>query len=251
MSAPSADIYLINLNIEDKTLQAELSLLNAEEQAQAQRYLFPHLRRRHIAVHSALRRILARYTGDDPQALQIAKGTYGKPYLPRHRRLAFNLSHSGDWALLGISAGPPESAPVKLGIDLEYYRSSTSFAKISERHFTASERASLPPVQSPKYPQEFLRLWTRKEAVTKCLGTGLRTPLRDFSAPLNRDPAQVEWHTPQTTAGLTVQNIDVSRIIPPADEPCCLASLCSDRGALEYRIIIYGDAPPFSKSANS
>ena len=226
MSVPSADIYIIDLWLDEKQTESELRLLNA---------VFPRLRRRYIAAQSALRRLLAQYTGNDPQSLPIAKGTYGKPYLPQQPHIAFNLSHSEDLALLAVCAGQSPADRINLGIDLEYYRRSPIFIKISSRYVTESERASLPPFQSPAFTGEFLRLWTRKEAVTKCLGTGLHTSLRDFSSPLNQNPARVQWNNPALSARLTVQDIDISPLLPAA-ESAFLASLCSDQAALNCKI---------------
>ena len=248
MTAPVIDIYAIDLSMEDGLLQREQSLLSKEEQAQAQRYVLPQLSRRYTAAHTALRRILGKYARTDPRQLAIAKGPYGKPYLPQHPHIAFNLSHSEDLALIAVTAGSTADNPIRLGIDLEYCRRSPAFTKISGRYFTDAERAELPSWQSPEFAKEFLRLWTGKEAVTKCLGTGLRTPLRDFGIHFReKQNAQVQWHISPEPARLFVREIDLSPCLnnmkqgekPGQVPPMYLASLCSGAAGFDYKLNRY------------
>lgn len=222
-------------------MTAELRLLSTEEQAQAQRYVLPHLRRRYAAAHSAMRRILAQYASSDPRQLIIAKESYGKPYLPQMPNLAFNLTHSENLALLAVFPNKEAGSQISLGIDLEFYRCSPTFSKISARWFTTAERTALPLPLSPHFPEEFLRQWTRKEAVTKCLGTGLRTPLSSFSALLSSRPEQIQWHIQPEPAQLFVQDINLAllRTGQPYAAPTYIASLCSSAGALEYQLKRY------------
>ena len=245
MTAPVIDIYAVDLSMEDGPLQRGLRLLSKEEQAQVQRYVLPQLSRRYTAAHTALRRILAEYAQTGPERLDIAKGPYGKPYLPQHPHIAFNLSHSENLALIAVTAGSTADNPIRLGIDLEYCRRSPAFIKISGRYFTDAERAELPSWQSPEFAKEFLRLWTGKEAVTKCLGTGLRTPLRDFSLPSGKTQnAQILWHIKPEPARLYLRRIDLDSCPVPREQTpqTYLASLCSDTVPINCTLNIYSFA---------
>ncbi|HEV2726651.1 MAG TPA: hypothetical protein VGV34_00060 [Solirubrobacterales bacterium] len=102
------------------------------------------------ASATALREVLAVYLGEDPELIRLEKGEHGKPRLADSpRRLEFNLSHSGELALVAVS-GEHE-----VGVDVERVR--------------------------PKRGEAFYRRWACHEAHVKCLGTGLlrarRVPL--------------------------------------------------------------------------
>lgn len=82
---------------------------------------------------------------------------HGKPYLEHGP--CFSISHSGGIAVLAVSEDG-------IGADIEKLR--TPNMRIVKRFF--SEEEAVPAMLSPK---SFTRLWTRKEAVLKLLGTGL------------------------------------------------------------------------------
>jgi 4'-phosphopantetheinyl transferase len=102
-------------------------------------------RRRWVATRWALRNVLGRYLGRDPAAIELRFGKRGKPMLAESDALLrFNLSHSGELALIAISDQR------EVGIDVQLLRSR---------------------------PAEFYADWTRREAIAKCHGTGLWAPL--------------------------------------------------------------------------
>lgn len=91
---------------------------------------------------------------------EIARTAHGKPYVV-DGSLHFNVSHSGDYALIAVS---PE-APV--GADIQQHRDRTRWQALAERFFAPEEAASLQSLD------DFYRLWVTKEAVLKALGTGI------------------------------------------------------------------------------
>jgi 4'-phosphopantetheinyl transferase len=104
-------------------------------------------RGRWIAARWALRGVLGRYLRQDPAGIELRTGSLGKPMLAeKGESLRFNLSHSGDLALVAIARGR------EVGVDVE---------RIGAR--TAG----------------FYADWTRREATAKCFGTGLGAPLPD------------------------------------------------------------------------
>ena len=76
-------------------------LLNDDETHRANRFYFPRHQRRFTLAHAILRLILCRYTSIPPKDLIFQHNDHGKPELI-HSPLTFNLSHSGDWALLAV-----------------------------------------------------------------------------------------------------------------------------------------------------
>lgn len=96
-------------------LQNTYQLLNSEEQARADRYYFSRHKRRFSIARTVMRVILARYLNVYPEYIKFTYNAHGKPEVINSARLQFNLSHSGDLALLAVGKGFP------MGVDIEKY----------------------------------------------------------------------------------------------------------------------------------
>jgi 4'-phosphopantetheinyl transferase len=137
-----------------------------------------------------LRLILGRYLDAPPASLMFAADDNGRPFLAGERSgLHFNLSHSGDVALIAL-------AHAAVGVDVERIKEMSDFMKIARKHFAASELESLQRVAAEEQPKAFHRIWTRKEAFVKATGLGLRFPLNAFSTGSATEPPSlmVEGH---------------------------------------------------------
>lgn len=89
-----------------------------------------------------LRRVLAVYLDEEPRRIRLERGEHGKPRLADPQgRLRFNLSHSGEIALVAVSG------ELEVGVDVERVR--------------------------PKREEAFYWRWACHEAQVKCLGVGL------------------------------------------------------------------------------
>jgi phosphopantetheinyl transferase len=107
-------------------------------------------RRRWTAARWALRGVLGRYLELDPTEVGLSVGEHGKPLLADPEApLRFNLSHSGELALVAVASEH------EVGVDVEW---------IGKRR-----------------PASFYADWSRHEAIVKCHGTGLGRPLPDRS----------------------------------------------------------------------
>jgi 4'-phosphopantetheinyl transferase len=122
----------------------------------------PDKKRRRQLAHVAERQILGEYLGVAPDALEFDREPGGKPVL-RGAELQFNLSHSGERALLAISGGLP------VGVDIQAPHPTTAKPWFARRICTEREYEHVMPDADPG---ELLRLWTRKEAVIKARGEG-------------------------------------------------------------------------------
>ncbi len=147
---------------------------SAEEHARAGRLRRAGDGARYLAAHGALRLILAGYVGHDPQDLQFETGRWGKPSLVGGT-LQFNLSHSGALALIAVAHGRP------VGVDVERRRPIAEVEGIVGRICTPRERAVLDALPPSERHDAFLALWTRKEALAKMSGEGIRVLARDAS----------------------------------------------------------------------
>lgn len=115
-----------------------------------------------------LRRVLSRYLDRAPEEVRLANGEHGKPRLAEESdRLAFNLSHSGEIALVAVSRGR------EVGVDVERVRPERDLVALAERALAPEAAAAVREAAEPERARLFYELWTRHEARLKCLGIGL------------------------------------------------------------------------------
>jgi 4'-phosphopantetheinyl transferase len=159
-------------------------LLSAEEQTRAERFRLAMHRNRFVVARATLRFLLGSLLGEAPQTLPLLVGHDGKPYLPGYP-LHFNLSHSGDLAIVGVSRSR------RLGIDVEEIRPLSDITHLAQ-NFTEQESRRFQPDAVPQLPpRSFFECWTRKEAVMKATGKGLSLSLRGFTVSFYPDPEVV------------------------------------------------------------
>jgi 4'-phosphopantetheinyl transferase len=173
---PDVDVWIVHLDAE-----IEWPPPTAGEADRAARFVSEPLRRRYLRSHAALRAILRNYTSAPPD---FALGEHGKPYLAAEPALQFNLSHSGELALVAVAR------EIEIGVDVEHFRPMRDCMAIAERFFPPLEAAALAEVPAEHREVEFHRRWTRIEARLKATGIGLygasAEPEGDWSVvPLN------------------------------------------------------------------
>ncbi len=163
-------IWRINLNSSESQLQFFRETLSSDEIARAQRFYFPEHRQRFIAGRGTLRAILGQYLGIDPKQVEFEYQPRGKPLLAAKfadKGLLFNLSHSQDLALCGVSYQN------QIGVDLEYIRTMSDLESLAKRFFSFKEYEYLRLFSPQEQQQIFFRYWTCKEAYLKATGDGL------------------------------------------------------------------------------
>ncbi|MGQ9830602.1 MAG: 4'-phosphopantetheinyl transferase family protein [Thermochromatium sp.] len=130
-------------------------------------------RERYLRALAGLNRVLATYLGRSPAQIRIARHSTGKPYLAgTDCWLSFSFSHSGDLALVAVSAG--EEAAV--GVDCEQIRPRVNTLAIARRLFDPETVAELEALSESRRLERFYRAWTALEADVKCDGRGLLRP---------------------------------------------------------------------------
>lgn len=174
MTRVRLDVWLVRTN-ETRPDTAALALeeLDGRERERAERFVATGDRLRYLAAHIALRRVLALHTGTAPGDLRFTRATcprcggpHGRPELavgtpPVH----FSLSHSHGRVLIAVAAAP-------VGADIQRSPGGgTVEACLPALH--PAERAEVERRPASARPAEFGRLWTRKEAYLKGIGTGL------------------------------------------------------------------------------
>jgi 4'-phosphopantetheinyl transferase len=146
-------------------VMGEPELLDDGERARAGRFRTDDLARTFIAAHTALRRVLGWFTGQDPGRLGFDHTPAGKPSLT-DRAAAFNLSHSGTHALIAVATSG------RLGVDVEHDTRDLD-PHLAQRLLAPQETAVFARLPPAARPAALLRTWTRKEAVLKAIGLGL------------------------------------------------------------------------------
>ena len=144
------------------------AVLSRDEILRAGSFAFGVDRDRFIAAHGALRMVLALYLVADPQSLEFRTGPMGKPSLVQtFTDLRFNLSHSGDLALIAVTRGR------EVGVDVERMQRDINLDPIVEHYFEPDEVWDLRTAPPHERATRFFDLWTRKEACLKAGGSGL------------------------------------------------------------------------------
>lgn len=161
------DVWCVPLDLDEASLLSLQRLLSEDELVRAERFRVEKPKERFIAGRGYLRTILSRYLNEKPEDLRFEYTRYGKPFLkgkpgPKGiSRICFNLSHSGDLALYGVSRGR------EIGVDVEKIRTDWDFMKMAERFFSPSEVHALKSLPEDQRILGFFNCWTRKEAYFK------------------------------------------------------------------------------------
>jgi len=178
------DLWRVSLKLEPAAVPGAESTLSADESQRAAKFHFDKDRHRFIASHVALRNVLSRYLDREPQQIDFTVGEYGKPAITSDINLEFNLSHSGNYALITVAREH------KVGIDVERFRQDMETDKIARRFFSEKENSELMGLPLEQKLIGFFNCWTRKEAYIKAHGLGLSLPLDSFDVSLTpNEPA--------------------------------------------------------------
>jgi 4'-phosphopantetheinyl transferase len=207
-------VWHLPLCLERPAPDRDWALLSPAEVERAARLRQPADRVRSVCTRAALRRLLGEWLGIPASQVPLAVGPHGRPRLGADTEgdgqgrgdapgwdadggPDFNISHSGECALIALADGG-----LSVGVDVEWRCVGTSPSAMPVRS------GPLPPGGSPAAtvasdedaraleslvlsPREqavcaamrpaFNTLWTAKEAVLKCLGVGVAEHLRDVS----------------------------------------------------------------------
>jgi 4'-phosphopantetheinyl transferase len=126
-------------------------------------------------VRSLLKRILSEKTGMEIQQLKFEQNNYGKLSCPKVPDLHFSLSHTDDAFVLAFSTAGD------IGVDIESLNRKLSIDKLESLLFTENEIKGFRSLTDTFEKQrKFIDVWTKKEAITKCLGLTLQQGMEGF-----------------------------------------------------------------------
>jgi 4'-phosphopantetheinyl transferase len=172
--------------------RADVSVLDEREQKRAAKFVRDVDRHSYLTAHIALRYLLGRHLGLPPGEVTFVReacpncgASHGRPALSgAEPAVQFSLSHGGDLVLVGVAATP-------VGVDVE---------EVPEVQVAADRTARLHPAEqheiaaAPRPELAFARVWTRKEAYLKGIGTGLsRGLVTDYLGAAGLAPLPDGW----------------------------------------------------------
>ena len=165
-----------------------IEVLDEAERDRAGRFRFELDRARFVARRAFLRRVLAGYLGLRAGDIHYRLTEHRRPELDPRCGVTFSTSHADGLAVVAVARRP------RLGLDVERIRIVPNVAQLADGVLSAAERASVQPLEEPRRSEAFLRLWTRKEAYAKALGTGLSMSLDalDLGGPRPRMPGTAD-----------------------------------------------------------
>ncbi len=146
------------------TVDDKLHWLAPQERQRADRFRVEHARKSYILAHALKRYCLSRYLKLSPQALSFSVGEKGKPRCDHPRAPYFNISHTDNCVVLGLSSF------AEVGVDVEAIDRQTSLG-LSAQVLSVSQQQQLARADDPQ--QMLMLFWTQKEAISKSLGLGL------------------------------------------------------------------------------
>lgn len=181
-SESTLDLWLVRLGPVDGAAQ---SVLSADEVERAARQ-HPLGGSTFAASRVALRSVLSRYVGREPESLGFRYGEHGRPALGDDSGIDFNLSHSGELALIAVGTG------LRTGVDLQRVEGARDLSGLARRFFAPDEVAALRGLEGDALARAFFRTWTCKEAYLKGLGTSIAVlPPAKFCFRFDDGPARL------------------------------------------------------------
>lgn len=198
------------------------ALLAAEERERQARFRFARDRRRFLVTRALVRSVLSRYAAVRPEEWVFSAGDRGRPAICAPRAAAtleFNISHSADLVMLGVTAGRT------LGIDTESIAAREADIDGLDRYFAPEESAALLALAPDERRRRFFELWTLKESYIKARGMGLAIALDAFRFELTGERGLTLRMRPELG-----DSPDRWRLWQLAPRPGYLAAVCAARG---------------------
>ncbi|MHA6203844.1 4'-phosphopantetheinyl transferase family protein [Dyella soli] len=143
------------------------ALLDTRERERALRFHYPHDRDTYVLAHAFWRVVLGIVLDTDAANVSLTSTAAGQPCLP-HVPHATSLSHSGSHVAIAVGIART------LGIDIEQSPPHIALHGIAQILCSPAEAAALEAMPAAAREHALLSLWTRKEALLKAFGIGLR-----------------------------------------------------------------------------
>ncbi len=194
-------------------------LLDATERRRCAAYRREEDRARFLAGCALAKTALARYTGLRPADVRFDRTCgqcgepHGKPVIEgsgiEGGVVEHSVAHSGDLVAVAVARTPVgvdveqlDGRPHSLGGDAD-------LEALARLVLSAAERATLAAVPPAARARAFLVAWTRKEAVTKATGDGLRAAFSHVVVAADAGPPRlVSWPYSRSVHSVSLLDLD-------------------------------------------
>jgi 4'-phosphopantetheinyl transferase len=191
--------------------------LDNEERRKAQALTVERVRSVFVTSRAVQRLIGSRYLGIPPgevvitrDCLYCASRSHGRPRFAG-ATVDYSVSHTEQWVVIALVGSGTT------GVDIEDAAARTDTDRLAHITLTASEKREFAQLPEAARGRRFFSAWTRKEAVMKLTGLGLRAA-----------PNQLDVSGPLLTAGVvpdwTVIPVHLYHLPAPAGHVAALAS---------------------------
>jgi 4'-phosphopantetheinyl transferase len=190
------------------------SVLDQAEQRRWAAYRRDADRERFLVGCALAKTVIAACTGQRPADVAFDRTCrqcgqpHGKPVIGGGGDVEHSVAHSGDLVAVAVARTP-------VGVDVEQLDGRLrplgggNPEALARRVLSDGERAALAAVRPSARGRAFLVAWTRKEAVTKAKGDGLRVPFSQVVVTAAAEaPRLVAWPYPQAAQSVSLLDLD-------------------------------------------
>jgi 4'-phosphopantetheinyl transferase len=164
-------IYAFQIDEYKGDIKRFFSSLSTDERERHDTLTSRKLKRRYTVFRGLLRQRLSEFTGIEASKIRFEYNRYGKPRIAKRQNqkdIRFNISHCGDYGLIGITKGR------EIGVDLEIIKPLAGMCDIASRFYPPNEFEKFNKIaDGDKKRAVFYRWWVQKEAVSKATGKGM------------------------------------------------------------------------------
>lgn len=161
--------------LDSAAIEARLSEVSEVRQERIRTAKRPETKASLLAAGLIFRAVMKQEFGLAEAKVEI--GEHGKPYLPCHPDIHFNLSHSAAVVVCTVS-------DTECGVDIEKIDAPHNMMGIANRFFSLPEYNAMLLSQNPK--EAFCRLWTLRESYVKMRGMGFDIGLSTLRCDFHR-----------------------------------------------------------------
>jgi 4'-phosphopantetheinyl transferase len=194
----------------------QAGLLDDTEQQRWAAYRRDEDRQRFLVGCALAKTVLAGYAGLNPADVRFDRTCaqcgrpHGKPVI-KGSALAHSVTHSGDLVAVAVARTP-------VGVDVEQLDGRVrplggdgDTQALARLVLADDEQAALAAVRPSARAREFLAAWTRKEAVTKATGDGLRVSFSDVVIVTDEGaPRLVAWPYPEPPDSVSLMDLEAA-----------------------------------------
>jgi 4'-phosphopantetheinyl transferase len=196
--------------------ERHLALLDETERRRWEGYRRDADRERFLTGCVLAKAALAGYAGLRPADVRFDRtcgqcgGPHGKPAFAGYG-LGHSVAHSGDLVAVAVARDP-------VGVDVEQLDGRShplggngDPEALGRLVLSAAEQAALAAIPPPGRARAFLVAWTRKEAVTKATGDGMRAAFSEVVVAADAGPPRlVAWPYPRDPRAVTLLDLDAA-----------------------------------------